>query len=136
MALFAELDSNNVILRVVVVDDAATPTEEAGVQWCVDFFGGGIWKQTWVDGGSRKNYATIDSIYNPVSDIFLPPKPTPSHIINEAGDDWTPPVPYPTDGADYVWYEPGIKWVPACPYPPDDKYYAWDDVDKIWKVIS
>lgn len=32
-------------------------------------------------------FAQIHSVYNSVTDIFLPPKPTPSHIINEAWDD-------------------------------------------------
>lgn len=135
MALFAQIDENNVVLRVVVVDDANAPTEEAGVQWCVDFFGGGIWKQTWVDGGKRKNYAGIDSVYNPILDIFLVPKPLPSHVINAAGDNWEPPVPYPADGGDYVWFEDGLKWVPACPYPPD-RYYYWDDASQIWKAFE
>jgi len=25
---------------------------------------------------------------------------------------WEPPVPYPSDGADYVWDEPTTSWIP------------------------
>ena len=43
MAHFAELDNNNVVLRVVVVgNDCVTSDEHAdGEAWCVNFFGGG-----------------------------------------------------------------------------------------------
>ncbi len=43
MAHFAELDTNNIVTRVVVIDNA---DEADGQQWCGDFFGGGTWVQT------------------------------------------------------------------------------------------
>lgn len=135
MSYFAELDQNNVVLRVVAVADEVSQTEEEGIAWCVDFFGGGTWKQTWKDGGKRVNYATIDSAYNPSLDIFLPIKPFPNFIINPEGDSWIPPVPYPTDGAEYVWYYPLEKWVPMYPNDPSKSYF-WDDVEQTWKVVE
>ena len=55
MAHFAELDSNNKVLRVIVVgnDIAANggtlednDMHVDGETWCINFFKGGIWKQT------------------------------------------------------------------------------------------
>jgi len=135
MAYFAELDTNNIVLRVVVVADEFSQTEEEGIAWCENFFNGGIWKQTWFDGSKRQNYATIDSAYNPSLDIFLPIKPLPNFVINSDGDKWVPPIPYPTGDGEYVWYYPLEKWVPMYPNDPS-KSFLWDDVEQTWKVVE
>jgi hypothetical protein len=135
MAYFAELDINNIVLRVVVVADEVSETEENGIAWCENFFNGGIWKQTWIDGGKRKNYAAINSAYNPSLDIFLPIKPFLNFVINSDGTDWVPPIPYPTDGGEYVWYSPLEKWVPMYPNDPTKSYY-WDDSEQTWKAVE
>ena len=40
MAHFAELDNNNVVLRVVVVGNDCVPSDEHvdGETWCINFF--------------------------------------------------------------------------------------------------
>lgn len=37
------------------------------------------------------------------------PKPEPSWVWT--GQIWEPPLPYPTDGKQYLWDEPTISWV-------------------------
>jgi len=69
MAYFVELDDNNIVLRVIVVDDKHA---EDGVAWCENFYNGGIWLQTSYTGAIRKNYAGIDHIYDPELDAFRP----------------------------------------------------------------
>ena len=110
MALYAELDSNNFVLRVVVIDDAHCATEEDGIAWCLSFFGGGIWKQTWLDGSQRVNYADVGGKYDPERNAFLSKQPYPSWTLSEDLKWWNPPTPIPTD-ANYNWEETTRTWV-------------------------
>ena len=57
MAHFAELDDNNVVLRVVVVGNDCVPSDEHvdGETWCINFFKGGIWKQTSYNNNLENN---------------------------------------------------------------------------------
>ena len=125
MAHFAELDSNNRVIRVVVVsnnellDSSGTEHEHLGVQFCQSLFGG-HWKQasynTWGNthafGGTpfRKNYAGIGYTFDEGRDAFIPPKPFPSWLLNEETCRWEPPTPYPSDGKRYVWNENKREW--------------------------
>lgn len=116
MAHFAELDANNVVVRVIVVPDAV---EVIGEQYCHELLGG-TWKQTsyntrgnvHVLGGTpfRKNYAGSGYTYDELIDGFIPPQPYPSWLLNETTCLWEPPVPYPTDGNRYSWDEINLEW--------------------------
>jgi len=108
MAHFAEIDENNIVTRVVVVDDAH---EADGQQWCVDFFGGGIWYQTSYNGNIRKNFAGVGFTYDIVMDAFIAPQPHPSWTLDGTTCQWYAPTPMPTDGAIYEWDEPTLSWV-------------------------
>ena len=71
------------------------------------------------DGGTpiRANYPGIDFIYDTnytVGDyvgVFYPPQPYPSWTLNTSTFLWDAPVPYPTDGKDYIWDEATKSWV-------------------------
>jgi len=71
------------------------------------------------DGGIpvRANYAgvgyTFDKNYT-VGDyvgVFYAPQPYPSWTLNTSTFLWEAPVPYPTDGQEYVWNEATLSWV-------------------------
>ena len=115
MAHFAELDDNNVVLRVIVVGnkDTSTPdgteVESIGVAFCQRLFGGN-WKQTSYNGNFRKRYAGIGYTYNETLDAFIPPQSYPSWTLDNATADWVAPVPYPTDGKMYSWNESTQSW--------------------------
>jgi len=111
MAYFAELDENNVVLRVVVVADEHCATEADGIAWCEDFFKSGIWKQTWIDGSQRVNYADIDGTYDAQRDAFIHMQPHPSWILDDDLKFWHPPIPCPEDGKYYNWDEATLSWV-------------------------
>ena len=104
MAHFAELDENNVVLRVCVVDNAHVPSDMHinGETWCTNFWGG-TWKQTSYNHNFRKRYAGIGWTYDSVKDKFLEPKPFASWSLDE-NDDWKAPVEYPADGDNTNWY--------------------------------
>ena len=109
MAHFAELDTNNKVLRVVVVDDAH---EANGESWCMNFFNGGNWKQTSYNGNIRKNYAGIGYEYDATRDAFIPAQPYPSWTLVELTCLWEAPVAMPDDSDTvmYVWDEPTVNW--------------------------
>lgn len=73
MSHWAELDENNIVLRVLVGDND-DPNGDEGYQWLIDNLGGN-WVQTSYNGSIRYNYAAIGYSYNPVDDAFIAPKP-------------------------------------------------------------
>ena len=73
MAHFAEIDENNIVLRVLVVPDEQ---EHRGQEFLADELGlGGIWRQTSYNARIRKNYAGIGYTYDGERDAFIAPKP-------------------------------------------------------------
>lgn len=115
MAHFAELDANNVVLRVIVVSNVNTSTldgtenESIGIAFCQQLFGGN-WKQTSYNGNFRKRYAGIGYTYDAALDAFITPQPYPSWTLDPVTTNWVAPVPYPTDGKDYTWNETTQSW--------------------------
>ena len=116
MAHVAEIDSNNVVLRVIVVDNKDTPTpdgtevESIGVAFCQRLFGGN-WVKTSYNGNIRKNYAGIGYTYDSGRDAFIPPKPYASWSLNETTAQWDAPTPMTNDGKKYSWNEATTSWV-------------------------
>ena len=115
MAHFAELDANNVVLRVVVVDTKDNSTadgvekESIGQAFCERLFGG-RWVQTSYNGKIRKRYAGAGYTYNEALDAFITPKPFPSWTLDNVTTEWVAPVPMPTDGQIYSWDEVTQSW--------------------------
>ena len=64
------------------------------------------------DGGValRGNYAGIGYIYDQKNDVFYPPKPFNSWIINTDTWIWESPIPYPNDDKLYDWDEDNLTW--------------------------
>jgi hypothetical protein len=92
MAHFAEIDENNIVTRVLVVDNE---NENNGHVFLSETCGlGGTWIQTSYNtkggvhstGGIplRKNYAGIGYTYDSVRDAFIPPMPS-TLILDENG---------------------------------------------------
>lgn len=101
MAHFAELDENNIVVRVIVVANAEAPDEETGIQFLDSIGLGKNWKQTSYNtiGGKhlldgtpfRKNFAGIGWVYDEGRDAFRPQKPTEGEWeIDEATCYWVP----------------------------------------------
>ena len=119
MAHFAQIDENNVVLRVLVIEQDVIDTGHFGdpASWIQTSYNtrGGVHygPDNQPDGGValRKNYAGIGYIYDPVRDAFYAPQPYPSWTLDEDTCRWQPPVPFPTDGKNYAWDEATISWV-------------------------
>ena len=118
MAHFAELNSSNEVLRVIVVsnDDVNAnggdkhADAETFVATIVPHSTGGVaWKQCSYNNNFRKQYAGKGYTYNSSKDIFIANKPYPSWTI-DSNDDWQPPTSKPDDGKLYYWNETDRKW--------------------------
>ena len=108
MAHFAELESKTdptgftsdthlIVKRVVVVGNDVVPSDEHvdGETWCINFFGGGTWKQPSYNNNFRKQYAGVGYVYNTSKNKFLLPQPYASWSLNSS-DDWKAPITYPS----------------------------------------
>ena len=149
MAHFAELelktdptgftsDTHQIVKRVVVIGNdipANGGTLENndmhvdGETWCVNFFGGGTWKQTSYNHNFRKQYAGIGYRYDASKNKFITPQPYESWSL-DASDDWQAPISYPTiinDGQEPVVWAYNISWN-------DTKYQA--DNTKGWEATK
>ena len=107
MAHFAEIDENNIVKRVIVIDNSLEPM---GPEWCNRVFGG-TWIQTSYNGKIRKNYASEGYVYDSNLDAFIPPKPYESWILNTNTCQWDPPISAPNDNKLYFWDEKTMSWI-------------------------
>jgi hypothetical protein len=137
MAHYAELNENNIVLRVLTAcnqdiinnggelsEQAAnyfgtyTPFSKEGVKWVQTSYNtyGGVHRL----GGTpfRKNYAGIGYTYDITRDAFISPKPFNSWILNENTCLWEAPIAYPTvitygDNISYSisWDESRQGWI-------------------------
>ena len=142
MAHFAELkamtdptgftsDSHQVVQRVVVVANDVVPSDMHvdGETWCINFFNGGIWKQTSYNNNFRKQYAGIGMVYDPVKDKFIARQPFASWSL-DSNDDWQAPIAYPSITGDG---QATPEWVYLISWN-DTKYQA--DNTKGWEAIK
>jgi len=122
MAHFAEINEENIVVRVLVVNNSDADTDESGQEFLANTLGfGGTWLKTsyntkggvHLDGGTpfRMNYAAIGSTYDPINDAFIPIQTFPSWILNSETYLWEAPTPMPTDGKIYKWDEDTTSWV-------------------------
>lgn len=101
MIYAAELNSNNVVVRVVCAESVA---------WCQQHLGGAYWYEAWRNGGSRLNFPSAGYTYDSVRDAFIPLKPYPSWVLDETTCRWEAPTPMPPGGP-WVWDEDSESWV-------------------------
>jgi hypothetical protein len=58
----------------------------------------------------RGNYAGVGYTYDSAHDVFYPPKPFNSWVLDQSTWVWKAPVAMPTDGKPYVWDEATGAW--------------------------
>ena len=91
MSHWAELDENNIVIRVLVGDNN-DPNGDEGYQWLIDNLGGN-WVQTSYNAatnGFKYNYAGTGYSYDPEADAFIAPSPDchPELILNTINYRW------------------------------------------------
>ena len=145
MAHFAELNSSNEVLRVVVIsnDDvnANGGDQHADAETFVASIvphstGGTAWKQTSYNHNFRKQYAGLGYTYDASKNKFISPKPYASWSL-DSNDDWQAPVTYPTvteissNPVLIFWDEDNQKWLGKV----DSTNYEWDATNTEWNEV-
>jgi hypothetical protein len=126
MAHFAEINSNNIVLRVVVgcnldiVNNGGEQSEQAAEHFktiCLLSNEGVKWVQTSYNNNFRKQYAGIGYTFDSTKNKFISPQPFASWSL-DSNDDWQAPVAYPSvitygDNVKYMifWNEIEQKWI-------------------------
>ena len=124
MSHFAQIDENNIVQRVLVIDQAEINTGNWGdpASWVQTSYNtrGGIYYTPNTNTPDpdqskafRKNFAGISYTWDGVG--FAEPKPYPSWVLNSFSYFWEAPVPMPVPNNPplYVWNEATISWVIA-----------------------
>ena len=116
MAHFAEINNENLVIRVLVTDNSM-PKE--GLTWLKKTYGG-KWIKTSYNtqagehalGGTplRKNYAGAGYTYDLERDAFISPSPYSSWLLDEETCSWVAPVNKPDEENSYKWNEEIIDW--------------------------
>ena len=114
MAHFAQIDENNIVVRISVIEQDVIDTGMFGdpKSWIQTSYNthGGVHSYD-QSKALRKNFAGIGYTYDPVRDAFIPPKPYESWILNEETCLWEPPTTRPDDDKFYKWDEETLSWV-------------------------
>ena len=109
MAHFAQIDDNNIVIKVLRIEQEVIDTGKFGDT--------SKWVQTSYNGNIRGRFAGIGYTYNDEKDIFIEPQPYPSWRLDE-NNEWIPPIgkeqPAPDfdNNKHYVnWNEDAQAWV-------------------------
>lgn len=103
---FAELDENDVVIRVIVADQAFIDSGAVGDP--------ANWEQTFIDNSQKARYAGKGYKYDRVNNKFKPKKPYDSWSYNETEDKWKAPINVPNkplnEGEMWLWDEDNENW--------------------------
>jgi hypothetical protein len=105
MSHWAEIDENNIVLRVTV---GSNNEPDEGYEWLINNLGG-TWIKTSYNNNIRKQFAGIGYKYDATADVFIAPQPYPSWTLDE-NFDWQAPTPMPNDEGIYNWNESTLSW--------------------------
>jgi hypothetical protein len=144
MAHFAELDINNVVIRVLTAcnQDIANNGGELSEQAALHFQSlnnfspnGAKYVQTSYNNNFRKKYAGIGMKYDSNLDMFITPQPYSSWTLDSNGD-WLAPVTYPTiitygENKAYIidWDENNLRWTAKDQ---ENNNFTWNSNTSTW----
>ena len=153
MAHFAELNSNNEVLRVVVISNDDVDSHGGELSSEAETFvasivphseDGTAWKQTSYNDNFRKQYAGIGDTFDVSKNKFIKPKPFSSWSL-DSNDDWQAPVTYPTvleidsEPVSIDWDEDNQKWLGETydfnTDPVSTTNYEWDATSLQWNEV-
>lgn len=92
MSHWAEIDENNIVLRVLVGSNDEPDEGQAFMKSL-----GGNWIKTSYNGKIRKNFAGIGYTYDSVRDAFIAPKPDNATGFDENTCQWIVPIDEPSN---------------------------------------
>ena len=143
MAHFAELDSNNKVLKVVVAcdQDIANNGGEQSVEAATHFQSvlpltpqGTKYVQTSYNNNFRGHFAGVSDVYDATKDLFITdPQPYASWTLNESTGWYDPPYDKPDTIRAHIWDETAYQadntkgW--DCI---NADAYSWDSENETW----
>ena len=122
MAQFTQLDSDGIVINLIVVADSDAPNEAAGIAFCQELLGAdGNWLQSSYNNNIRAWHAGIGMKYDSTSNVFYQQQPYPSWTLDTTLWTWEPPVAMPDDAGNnsedpptefvsYDWDENSTSW--------------------------
>lgn len=126
MKNFAEIGNDNLVKRIIVIDDKKTHyetgvyDEKLGEKFCQKVCNSSLrWRQVSEICNDRR-YAEIGFFYDENFDGFISQQPFKSWILDENSCKWKPPINVPE------LTEEDIK---------NHKNYVWDESKKEWNLI-
>ena len=147
MAHFAELDSNNKVIRVIVISNEDVDANGGELSTEAETFvasivphseSGVAWKQTSYNWNFRKKFAGDGMVYDEFKDKFISPQPFPSWYLDN-NDDWQPPINFPTTvdigglKANATWDEANRRWIGKTF---DETTDPVTETDYVWKTSN
>ena len=97
MRTFAEIDAGGNVLRVIVIEPEMLATGRWGDP------------ENWVETTGKTS--GIGYTFDAKLNVFVPPKPYPSFVLDKETGKWLAPKPKPTGGKVYAWNEMYNNWV-------------------------
>lgn len=115
MAYFAKVEDGLVTNVIVAEKDFidALPDAEQWVETCYGAVGGVRYDENGIpinETAFRKNYAGPGFSYDSVADVFIPPRPYPSWVLNTETYLWDSPIPR-LEAETAVWDEDSRSWL-------------------------
>jgi len=153
MAHFAELNSSNEVIRVVVISNEDVDANGGELSTEAETFVASIvphletgvaWKQTSYNNNFRKSFTGIGQIYDASKDKFIELQPFPSWSL-DSNDDWQAPVAFPNTvdigglRANATWDEDNLRWIGKTfndsTDPVTETDYVWDAINLQWNEV-
>jgi len=106
MSHFAKILNEKVIQVIVAEQDVVNSLDGTWVQTSYNTYG----NQHPEGRPLRGNYASVGFTYDAQNDVFIPPKPYESWVLNQTTWLWEAPTPRPQDDKSYFWDEPTTSW--------------------------
>jgi hypothetical protein len=109
MSHFAKVE-NGIVTQVIVAEQDVIDSGMFGTGWVQTSYNT-CGNQHPEGRPLRGNYAGIGFTYDRTKDVFIPPKPFTSWVLNEDTCLWEAPVAMPQDNKIYSWDEETTNWV-------------------------
>tara|TARA_R100001143_G_C3320689_1_gene114630 strand:- start:429 stop:845 length:417 start_codon:yes stop_codon:yes gene_type:complete len=134
---FTEINDSNIVINATVWEDSILgdpASEENGKNYLANVFSVSADKfvQTFEDG-TRKQFASVNFIWDPANNVFIIPKPFDSWTL-DGNYDWQPPVANPnTAGYKITWDEDAVTWNGLKTA--DNSEWIWNTVTNQWDSV-
>ena len=93
MAHYAKIDENNIVTKVLVIDEETVNSGEFGnpLSWIQTSYNTNEGQHSLGETPLRKNFAGVGMTYDKDRDAFIPIQPYPSWILDEDTCQWEAP---------------------------------------------